>query len=268
MRARPDPQSQGFHGLVVNRRALLATLLASPVPLLGGDLVQLVVTARRSVCAVGTYNPLDSPRFSFRGSGFFVTNGSTVVTCWHVLPQSRPGEAISGRLVVQLPAAEGGFEHRDAEIIASDRLHDLAVLRVSGAQVAALDVAQPDNVREGMSVAFIGYPIGGVLGFSPVTHRGIVSSLVSSSAPPPTAQRLSPAAVRQAREGAFVLIQLDGTAYPGNSGGPLIAVDSGQVIGVVSMVLLKGTRESALTNPSGISYAVPARYLSPLLAQR
>ena len=57
----------------------------------------------------------------------------------------------------------------------------------------------------------------------------------------------------------------DGTAYPGNSGGPLFDPDTGEVLGVVSMVLIKSTRESALTHPSGISYAVPSRYVLEML---
>ena len=113
----------------------------------------------------------------------------------------------------------------------------------------------------------MGYPLGGALGFSVVTHRGIISSRVSSTAPAPSAGTLSDRAVLSARSGAFDLLQLDATAYPGNSGGPLVNVDSGAVIGVVSMVLVKGTRESALSSPTGITYAVPAKYVAAMLKQ-
>jgi hypothetical protein len=37
------------------------------------------------------------------------------------------------------------------------------------------------------------------------------------------------------------------------------------VIGVVNMVFVKGTKESALERPSGITYAIPSRYLIELL---
>ncbi|MDD3381539.1 MAG: serine protease, partial [Rugosibacter sp.] len=55
------------------------------------------------------------------------------------------------------------------------------------------------------------------------------------------------------------------TAYPGNSGGPLFDPDTGEVIGILNMVFVKSTKESALEKPSGISYAIPARYLDELL---
>jgi S1-C subfamily serine protease len=63
------------------------------------------------------------------------------------------------------------------------------------------------------------------------------------------------------------VFQLDATAYPGNSGGPLFDPRSGAVFGVISMVLVKGTRESALSQPSGITYAIPSRYVSEMLAR-
>ncbi len=104
-----------------------------------------------------------------------------------------------------------------------------------------------------------------MLGFSPVTHRGIVSSVTRIALPAPTSRQLSARAVAQIREGAFGVYQLDATAYPGNSGGPVFDVATGRVIGVINMVLVNGTRESALTHPTGISYAIPVRFVRALL---
>jgi hypothetical protein len=38
------------------------------------------------------------------------------------------------------------------------------------------------------------------------------------------------------------------------------------VVGVLNMVFVKGTKEKALTDPSGISYAIPSRYLQALIS--
>jgi serine protease Do len=65
--------------------------------------------------------------------------------------------------------------------------------------------------------------------------------------------------------GNFDIFQLDGTAYPGNSGGPLFDPETGDVLGIVNMVFIKGTRESALTHPSGITYAIPSKFIQQLL---
>ncbi len=122
-----------------------------------------------------------------------------------------------------------------------------------------------EAAREGQSVAFIGFPIGGALGFSPVTHRAMISSITPAAMPTPTARQLNEATIRSVRSGPFNIFQLDGTAYPGNSGGPLFDPESGDVLGVVNMVFIKGSRESALSQPSGISYAIPSRYVAELL---
>jgi len=73
--------------------------------------------------------------------------------------------------------------------------------------------------------------------------------------------------LRRLREGAFPMFQLDATAYPGQSGSPLYDGASGEVVGIINMVLVKSTKESALSQPSGISYAIPSRALIELLAR-
>ena len=111
----------------------------------------------------------------------------------------------------------------------------------------------------------MGFPIGGMLGFSAVTHRGMISSITQSVLPAQTARLLNEAVVRGLRTGAFDLFQLDATAYPGNSGSPLFDPVQGDLLGVLSMALIKGTRESALSQPSGISYAIPSRFVAELI---
>ena len=136
------------------------------------------------------------------------------------------------------------------------------------AAVPKLVVRDSDTVREGQSIAFMGFPIGGALGFSPVTHRGMVSSITAIALPTANSQQLNARTIASLRSGSFDIFQLDATAYPGNSGGPMFDTDSGEVLGVINMVFVKGTKESALTNPSGISYAIPSKFILQLLQKR
>ena len=62
-----------------------------------------------------------------------------------------------------------------------------------------------------------------------------------------------------------MLYQLDATAFPGNSGSPVYEPATGRVIGIINKVIVKDTKESALSSPSGISYAVPVKYILKLL---
>jgi len=83
--------------------------------------------------------------------------------------------------------------------------------------------------------------------------------------PSANAQQLDPKVIRRVQAGAFDVFQLDATAYPGNSGSPLYDVERGEVRGIINMVFVKGTKEAALSAPTGISFAIPAKYLEALL---
>ncbi len=138
-------------------------------------------------------------------------------------------------------------------------------MRITGPALPALKLRDADTVREGDSVMFTGFPIGAVIGLYPATHRGIVSAITPIAIPQRSASQLDAATIRRLASGAFPVFQLDATAYPGNSGSPLLDPASGDVIGVVNMVFVKGTKEAALTQPSGITYAVPASHLRALM---
>lgn len=234
------------------------------------DLASTIAQVKPAIALVGTYKATNSPRFSLRGTGFVVAQnqqnqGNLVVTNAHVLPQSAKADPDAG-LVVQLRMGQNELQMRPVTVLEVDALHDLVLLKFDGPAHGAFKVGNSDAVQEGKSIAFMGFPIGGALGFSPVTHRGTVSSIAAMALPTPTAQQLNEQTIRSLRGGSsFNIFQLDGTAYPGNSGGPVFDPDSGEVFGVINMVLVKGTRESALTNPSGISYAIPSRFVLELL---
>ncbi len=224
-----------------------------------------IASIKPSVLPVGTYSATDSPRFTFRGTGFVVADGTLLVTNHHVLPPAADLEGGSALMVLVSRSGDQGTLRR-ARVAASDRQRDLAVLKLEGPPLPALALDEAGAIREGQSIALIGFPIGGALGFSAVTHRGIVASITTSALPAATAQSLDPRVVRRLRDGNNLeVIQLDATAYPGNSGGPVFDTETGRVLGIVNQVLVKSTRESALTNPTGITYAVPVRYLLELL---
>ena len=242
--------------------ALLGLLFSGP---LRADIAGTIAKVKPSVVIVGTFKSTNSPRFALRGTGFVVGNGNLAITNAHVLQP--PTEQNTGAaLVIQTRGTQNELQMRAATVLEVDRVHDLVLLRFEGPAMPALSVRDSGSVREGQAVAFMGFPIGGALGFSPVTHRGMISSIAAVALPTASAQQLNEKTIRSLRDGAsFNIFQLDGTAYPGNSGGPLFDPDTGEVLGVLNMVFVKGTRESALSSPSGISYAIPSGFVLPLL---
>ena len=247
--------------------ALVALLVTTTAR---ADLASTIARVKPAIAIVGTYKATSSPRFTLRGTGFVVSNegeGNRLVTNAHVLVPPADADP-DAALVLQLRVGDNRWQTRPAKVLEVDVLHDLALLHFDGPAVTAFKVSSSDKVQEGQSVAFMGFPIGGALGFSPVTHRATISSIAPAALPTPTASQLNPEVIRSVRRNSpFDIFQLDGTAYPGNSGGPLFDPDTGEVLGVVNMVLIKGTRESALSHPSGISYAVPSNYVLEMMTR-
>lgn len=236
----------------------------------GSALAQLPDTVERvkpAVVLVGTYVATDNPRFRYVGAGFVVGDGLRVVTSAHVVTRIGTISPDGQALAVQVRSGAVAWLMRKARVMEVNLEQDLALLQMEGPPVAALKVATSEQVREGEELAFMGFPIGGVLGFASVTHRASVSSITTMALPSPTGQQLSERAILSLRAGLVQVFQLDAMAYPGNSGGPLFDPRSGAVLGVISMVHIKSTRESALSQPSGISYAIPSHYVLEMLAR-
>ena len=245
------------------RLAVLFAVLMLPASA-SADLPDLVRQVKPSIVVIGTYLKTRSPAFVMRGTGFVVGDGKLVASNSHVVAET--SETSGGEsLVVAVSPGQAAAQQRAAVVVARDSAHDVVLLRIEGAALPPLPLRREAPVREGQSVAFTGFPIGSVLGLSPVTHRGIISAITPIALPTPNARALNEKVITRLRDGPFEVYQLDATAYPGNSGGPLFDVDGGEVIGMINMVFVKGTKEAALTHPSGISFAVPIRYLQDLL---
>jgi len=228
------------------------------------DLSDTIERVKPSVVAVGTYVKTREPAFAFHGTGFVVGDGTLVATNAHVVPETMDA-ARRESLVVVVNPGRSDAQVRSAEVHSVDKRHDVALVRMTGGRLPALSF-HDSPVREGLPVAFTGFPIGALLGLTPVTHRGTIAAITPIVLPSASAQQLSKEMIQRIKTGSFLVFQLDATSYPGNSGSPLFDVDTGAVLGVVNMAFVKTTREAALSQPSGISFAIPVQFLRDLLA--
>ncbi len=220
-----------------------------------------------SIVGIGTYQRLRTPSVDFRGTGFIVGDGLHVLTNAHVLPETIDQNK---KETLGVFVREDGKEViRAAELVDQDSQHDVALLKIGGGPLPTLALGNSDKVREGEIYAFTGYPIGVVLGLHPATHRGMVSAITPSAIPMPRAGQLNKAVFERLQD-PYLVFQLDATAYPGNSGSPLYDPKTGSVVGILNKVFVQGTKENLLSQPSGISYAIPIRHAEALLkkAQR
>ncbi|HEV8636220.1 MAG TPA: trypsin-like peptidase domain-containing protein, partial [Chloroflexota bacterium] len=140
------------------------------------------------------------------GSGVVITPDGFLITSAHVV-----GRARSVRAVV---------DGRDfaAEVVGSDRLSDLAVLRGEATELAPAELGDADRLRVGQLVVAIGNPYN----FTGSVTAGVVSALGRSLPTGP---------------GRIVenVIQTDAALNPGNSGGAL-ADGHGHVVGINTAV--------------------------------
>ena len=158
------------------------------------------------------------------GSGVAITPDGYIATSAHVVRGTDGGTA----------SFLDGSEY-DAEIVGMDPLSDLAVVRVVGAELEAVELGDASQLRVGQLVVAIGNP----LGFGGTVTAGVVSALGRSMA------------TRSRDMTRFVenVIQTDAALHPGNSGGAL-ADGRGRVVGINTAVVSPGIGQ-------GLGLAVP-----------
>jgi serine protease Do len=167
------------------------------------------------------------------GSGFIITREGLVITNEHVVRSA-------AEVVVTLP---DGREF-DADVVGSDDVNDLALLRIRLPQgERALPVAplgNSDGLMIGEWTIAIGNPFGFLLSNpEPSVSAGVVSAVGRNIT-----------GGGNGRSYSLDMIQTDASINPGNSGGPLVNA-LGEVIGVNSSIL------SNSGGSEGLGFAIP-----------
>ncbi|MFZ2153163.1 MAG: serine protease [Microgenomates group bacterium] len=145
----------------------------------------------------------ESNRTKSKGSGFVFHRPGIIVTCNHVVSNTGGGAALVKFSDEQDP--------KPAKILLRDEEHDLALLQVTDDSHMPLMQASAENISEGMTVIYSGFPLDL---FSLTTHQGILAAIIKDAA-------------------GITNYLVDGTVNGGNSGCPLMNSD-GNVIGVIN----------------------------------
>jgi S1-C subfamily serine protease len=224
-------------------------------------ITDIIKNAKRSVVAIGfTFSPqgIITPE-EIAGSGFIISKERYICTCAHVVLGRQ------GQLRVSIYGG-GNYPHALAEIILIDQERDIAILRVPPppphiqVDFVPVELGDSDTVKEGQEVLFIGFPFGGGTGggFTASSTKGMI------------------AAIRPKQIGDEIInhFQLDAMTMEGNSGAPLIDIESGKVIGIINArfdplfngnipkIIVGGRPLSITTN---IGFAIPINLVKPII---
>jgi serine protease Do len=185
------------------------------------------------------------------GSGIAIDNQGHILTNYHVVDHAR-------RLKVTL------YDGRtfNAKVIGSDKLTDLAVLKIEHDSnnssnnnnnnnnnnpdnkaidsIPSAELGDSDNLKVGQIVIAVGNPFG--LTGGPTVTSGIISSLNRNI---------------EFEDGVLELVQTDAAINPGNSGGPLVNTN-GEVIAI---------NTAKIPYAHGIGFAVPVNTAKTILQQ-
>lgn len=227
------------------------------------ELPILVKAMKQSLVGIGSFDVMRTPALEFKGTGFAVHDGRYVITNYHVI--ATPPDVLAKEKLVVIVGIGRQYKDREARVVQVDPDHDLALLRIEGEPLPPVQLGSGALLPEGTAVAITGYPIGSVLGVYPVTHVGIVAAITPIRVPQINSQLLD---TRMIMRQPFDVYQLDLTAFPGNSGSPLYDARTGKVEAILNSTFVKETKERALSEPTGISFAIPIVYAHELLKKQ
>src|SRR5271165_5224722 len=166
------------------------------------------------------------------GSGVIISPDGYIVTNNHVVDGA-----------TQIRVTMNDRRTFNAKVIGTDKLTDLAVIKIDGHGLPNIPWGDSSRLRPGQTVLAFGSPFG-YFQFS--VTRGIVSAV----------DRPNPYSDDARKPGGF--IQTDAAINPGNSGGPLVNAH-GQLVGINTFLI------SETGGFSGAGFAIPTQTVHPVV---
>ncbi len=170
---------------------------------------------------------IQTPKRTATGSGVIISADGYIVTNNHVVEGAD-----------ELTVTLSDSKEYSARIIGNDKTTDLALIKIDGKNLPAIQIANSDDVKVGEWVLAIGNP----LGLNNTVTAGIISA---------KARTLG-------ANGVESFIQTDAAINAGNSGGALVNTD-GQLVGINAMLY------SQTGSYSGYGFAIPTNMMNKVV---
>jgi len=195
------------------------------------EIVSIAELATKTIVQVQVGNISEDGEFlpNGGGSGVVISDEGLIMTNHHVIDNSTEVRVVfeDGRMY-------------ESEIIGSDRLTDIGLLKISASNLISISIGNSDALLVGDLAVAIGHPL--TLGAAPTVTTGVVSAL----------ERRLDVGGEAMNSGVtlFGLIQTDAPITRGSSGGALIN-SNGELIGITTAIA------TADVGAEGLGFAVP-----------
>ena len=195
------------------------------------EIVSIAELATKTIVQVQVGNMSEDGEFlpNGGGSGVVISADGLIMTNHHVIDNSTQVRVVfeDGRMY-------------ESEIIGSDRLTDIGLLKISASNLIPISIGNSEALKVGDLAVAIGHPL--TLGAAPTVTTGVVSAL----------ERRLDVGGESMNSGVtlFGLIQTDAPITRGSSGGALIN-NNGELIGITTAIA------TADVGAEGLGFAVP-----------
>ncbi len=184
-------------------------------------------------------NNIYKKRIQSLGSGVIISEDGYIVTNAHVL----------GDNAVEIYVTLSGGKRCRAELIGTDPLTDIALLKIDRKELPYIEMGDSDAIIIGEWVVALGNPFGLFnVSNKPIATVGIISSMNMNFG--------------ETRDGHVYqdMIQTDASINSGNSGGALVNMD-GELIGINTFIFTGNDYNAS--GSIGIGFAIPINRATP-----
>ncbi len=217
---------------------------------------------RPSIVAIG-FRP-DPKRVTILGSGFAVSDDGKILSSAHLYNKIEPEHIpnlMAMAMIEQMPDEMERYKWLPLKLIKKEDKDDLALFQIEGHKqtlLKKLDLGDSEDVEVGQDSYFIGFPYAGRLindgfGITLIVNKGIMSNIKRDGTKP-------------SRKRNWFII--DAISNPGNSGCPLIDLETNKVIGVMALSFRTQSHIQPnldIREPMHICAAKPINLAKPLL---
>ncbi len=170
---------------------------------------------------------VQTPKRTAAGSGVIISTDGYIVTNNHVVDGAD-----------ELTVTLNDNKEYSARIIGADATTDLALIKIDGKNLPAIQIANSDDVKVGEWVLAVGNPLG--------LNNTVTAGIVSAKA-------------RSMGSGVSSMIQTDAAINQGNSGGALVNTN-GALIGINAMIY------SQTGSNIGYGFAIPTTIMNKVVS--